>query len=576
MAFGAGHRRKNGNSHYKHSNSFQPSKIIYKMYQAKHHLTILRKAENDDNHPLFMRKVNELDSYFKVAGARDDPEYLAKLRQGNREWRTFHIRTQIEHYVQMIDFEKGALAASNLSKSEIVNSLNTAKSWARKNYKKKFIDSEFYQVEQIANRYASEPKKADLVSKAKPAKIVVASTPLASRKRRASTPDHTGKRVNDSSSPQSDSPKNLTVPAIAKSVTPNKTWVTPRNSRKRVAESSPEISPNSTNLRDSKKSNLSESPNSTTSSPSQNDSDLDFGFGSRFRVLENNPDVASSSDDNQDVATPSDNKRKKDDNSSPTSPKITPKRGRRNDLISNESSPQLHQAQLPISNEDSPQPHPSQLPPKRIAEFNYTRPSNKIQFRTSGKVQWFKSLNNVRGKEIVNVWEIPKISKPNVIIGTSNFRRVENVDRDDVQIISYSGLKFDHLNKLLEGFKYGKKSKRPGMQPAHLTIMAGINDMNLQFRTLKSSVSRTYFAAKRQFPDSKISFCLVPMNKPKFTLKQCQTIDGLNKEIESFCKSHKIKCIPKISNFEVDPADPIHWTPTCADNTINHILGHLN
>ena len=139
-------------------------------------------------------------------------------------------------------------------------------------------------------------------------------------------------------------------------------------------------------------------------------------------------------------------------------------------------------------------------------------------------------------------------------------------------------MKIDQLIRLIDDFAYGPDSNNPGMQPSHVITMAGINDMYMSKTTNKVNISRLYSALKRQFPNSKISFCLVPMIKTAFTDKQYETIQDLNREIQSFCDKNALNCIPKLpkEDFETDPADPIHWTPACANKTFEHIMNHLN
>ena len=154
------HNRRNGEIHPKPNTVlFQPPKILFRMYQAHHHLKILRLAETNDDHPLYMGKVKELDNdYFKVAGANDDLAFLEDTKRANRIWRNTQIQNQIRHYERMIEFEKGALSAAKLSKFEMNQNLNTANLWARKNFRKKFNASEFSEVERIAATYVSASK----------------------------------------------------------------------------------------------------------------------------------------------------------------------------------------------------------------------------------------------------------------------------------------------------------------------------------------------------------------------------------------------------------------------------------
>ena len=522
MAPGNRNRREHGVSHHTETRGgFQPAKILFRIFQAVHHLMILRKAETDNEHPLFMKKVKELDSgYFKVAGAQDDPIFLADIKQGNREWRKFHIQSQIRHYERMIDFEKGALSACNLSKFEMSTHMNTAKLWARKNFRKKFNVAEFAKVEQIAQQYVSIPKvqtetrlEANATVRTQPTDT--RSTPRVARKRRASTPSQDGKRQKDSESPRSTSLERQSVTSAPKTLQKD-AWVTPRGNRKRRPESSPETSP--TSNRDSKLRKGESTPARTVSpvlrdntSPKAPHLDVDFGFGSRFRPL----DTESNTD------TPSGSKRKKGADASPTSPQTESKRGRQEHALNNESSPPLRPVRTSAKENGASRTSFSQ---NKHVPFQNKRPSNKIPFKTSEKVGCYMKLNcKIRGKKVIDHWDIPKIQKPILVLGTSNFRRIENVDRDDVQILSYGGMKFDHQLKMLDAFKFGPKSHFPGMKPTHVTIMAGLNDMDLAKCTNRSKISRTYSAAKKQFPESQISFCQVPMQKNMFTKPQCET-----------------------------------------------------
>ena len=605
------HNRRYGESRPKPNKGiFQPPKILFRMYQAHHHLKILRLAEENDDHPLFMGKVKELDNnYFKVAGASDDHTFLADTRRANRVWRNTQIQNQIRHYERMIEFEKGALSAGKLSKFEMNQNLNTANLWARKNFRKKFNSAEFSKVERIAATYISDVKGdttplAQRPTKTRPTDTGKSSTPRIPRKRPTSAP--TGE---------------------------DDSWKTPRPTRKRLPESSPETSPTyNHNAKQRKGDSVRVRPGSPSCGSMSAAANIDFGlgpgqeFGSRFRALENV----------SDVTTPSGAKRKRPVGASPTSPNTPFKKGRQERTGNNESSPSVRPVRASAKNKNSSQTSPSQKqnlvfedrrysvgvsptapntpskkdrqectenndsspsgrPVRASAKNKYSsqtspsqkqnivfedrRQSRKIPFKTSKKVEYFPKLaDKVKGKKVVDHWQIPKITKPVLALGTSNFNRIENVDRDDAQIISYSGMKFDHLIKMLDSFKFGPESQTPGMQPAHVVFMAGLNDMRLSKCTNKTNISRLYSAARKQFPNSKISFCQVPMKKNKFTNTECETIDDLNCEIKIFCERHKVNCIPKIpfSDFEVDPADPIHWTPKCADKTIKHIFDNLN
>ena len=566
----------------------RPTKIIYSLYQAAHHLVTMKAAQNDPAYPVFMSKVNELDRFFKVAGAQDDPEFTKSMKETNRLWRELQIENQVAHYKRMVDFYKGALSSCKLSEADMRSHLQTAKLWAQKNYKRKYKDSEFKQVLDMALTHVDRPRQGEdlnIIDRPRQGDKLV-SVPVSVR------------------------------PSQGNSTT-NGEWVTPRPNKRKAAES-PEVSPSQNHSQKTLR------PSPSTMAPEQTSpaGEIDFGQGSRFRPLEQLPEPPTPTS----VAGSRGDKRKKEGNLSPTSPS-TPKRSRQEKRGSDGSSPTLpvpkgHRQSadeiltsppasprvqttpedlsaaptpskdprvVPTSSDGpsisppvEPRPTPAGTTPGATtrSQASTTPPRwKKIPFKTSQKVTCFMSLGNIKGKNITNHWKLPRLTKSTVAIGTSNFRRIENIDRDDVEVFSFSGMKLGQLAKVLDDYQYGPTSRYPGIQPTNVILMAGLNDMKLSKITNKTNISRVYSAARRQFPESKISFCLVPIMKGKFSTSDYATIADLNNEIEIFCRNHtKVQYIPRIAikEFDVDPADPIHWTPECADKTIKHILKHLN
>ena len=145
-----GHPRHNGID-------LHPVKMLFRLFQAIHHLIILRNAESDPAHPLFMNMVDHDSKHrFKVAGAHNDPIFLSDTWNTNLRCRNEHIQNQIRHHERVISFEKGAISASKISKSDMTKNLNTANMWAKRHYGKKFKIAEFSEVERIANTLTTE------------------------------------------------------------------------------------------------------------------------------------------------------------------------------------------------------------------------------------------------------------------------------------------------------------------------------------------------------------------------------------------------------------------------------------
>ena len=542
-------RKHSQRKHATKQSDMSPVKILFRIFQAMHHLIVFRKADSDPDHPLLMNYVSNMSSVLKVAGAYRNPDFQAKMKKCNLDWRNGQIKNVIDHYQHQISFEQGALTALNISKEAMKKHLKSARQWAKRHFQKKYNDSEFSKVETFAYKLTKEATPTDKDERSESAQVT----------------NQGGARPKDLKSP-SPAPPRSQKPETTRPQ-PTGEYATPRNSRKRRPEASPEISP--ADSRDSKQQRgdpLSPrgdplSPHVKTA-PASTKSAIDFGFGSRFRPLAT--DV--------DVVTPSSVKRKKGATASPSSPDTTPKRGRQDQNTNNGGSPSLHPVWASAKGGDASR---TPLSPKENVSFEERSKSKAMKFKTSDKVTCFDKLPlGTKGKKVTEYWQIPKVTKPILIIGTSNLKRIENVERNDAQILSYSGLKLGQLERMLNNFQHGNTSNNPGMKPAHVIIMAGICDMNLKFRTNKGNISKIYSAINRQFTGCKVSFCQIPMKENLFTHEQSKSIRDLNEAIQHFCKDEH-NCIPVIEDFEVDPAEPIHWTPKCADRIIKHIFDHL-
>ena len=250
--------------------------------------------------------------------------------------------------------------------------------------------------------------------------------------------------------------------------------------------------------------------------------------------------------------------------------KSTPKRKR-----GPPSSPEAS----PVDTHTPKRPRPStyaekiKSPPAKTKLFAKTQKSSPSVIKFGP----FKKVN--KDTRFHEVWQIPKLTKDILVLGDSNLARISFVKRRDAHVISYSGLKFDSLLKLLQNFQHGSKSSNPGVQPSQVIFAVGINDRGLSDSTNAVNLKKVFNEAKRQFPNSKISFYSTPFdNRLKPECKK--TIENLNKAIEELCGKEKLNCIPKVprARFNTSSTDNshIHWTEDCANATIEHILNHLN
>ena len=180
------------------------------------------------------------------------------------------------------------------------------------------------------------------------------------------------------------------------------------------------------------------------------------------------------------------------------------------------------------------------------------------------------------GQNIHKHWFIPKITKPILILGTSNLSRIEQVRRTDVQVVSYPGLQLSHLLKIL--MAYSPNPRDPGMKPTKIVISAGINDRGFAPTTNETNMKKVVNRLRDLFPESKI-FIAQHRYSDKLTTSEKNTLDKLNENIVLTCSNKSnVDFIPPIprSAFQIGPNDHIHWTATCANFTCHHYLRHLN
>lgn len=257
----------------------------------------------------------------------------------------------------------------------------------------------------------------------------------------------------------------------------------------------------------------------------------------------------------------------------------TPAQSRKRDRPA--SSPDSSPTQLQTPKKTRPTPSSSYSNVAASPPFGPN--ANKPKLNKPQAVNRFPRLPpRQRGEKVSSLlatWEIPKIAKNILVLGTSNLSRISFVKRRDAQILSYPGLKMDYLLKLLSNFKFGPASAAPGLKPTHVVISVGLNDRLLAPTTNEVNIRKVLNEAKRQFPGSKISFHQIRFNS-KLPANQIETIRKFNDAIERISRSEGLKFIPGIplNKFATDPKDKtnIHWSEDCANRTIEHIFDHLN
>ena len=424
-----------------------PAKVLFGLYQCLHHLSILAgNAETGKDKP-FSRKAAELDRFFRPA--LPDRHVFDQIKKANLEWAQKQRENLSAHYRWKVDSLLGCISAWRLTKSDLRQHLNMTKTWAQKNFGRKFKTSVFNDVDKMVQNFTIS--------------------------------EHTAKESAPSQEQRSSSSsQNLPKKSV--------TGTTSTPSRKRGRPSSADSPPGQTQKR-----SCTANVNGSKSPPSR-------------------PHSAA-------MATYADTTK-----SPPSRPKNVTKR----------------------------------IPHSTVTRFP-------------------RLTKDQRGSRIHSAWEIPKVVKDILILGTSNLSRIPFVNRRDAQICSYPGLKLAEMHKLLCGFKFGPGSTDPGMKLKHVVFSVGLNDRSCAASTNEVNLKKVLNEAKRQFPGSKISFYQAPFDE-RLHQKEIDTVRTFNGAMQTICDKEGMLCIPKVprNKFATERHDPIHWTGDCALATLDHIFDHLN
>ena len=250
------------------------------------------------------------------------------------------------------------------------------------------------------------------------------------------------------------------------------------------------------------------------------------------------------------------------------------------------STPANNRKRERLASSPETSPSQSQTPKKPRTSSTYANVAssppfgpnaNKPNFSRSPAVHRFPKLGKKKGQEVLSIWEIPKLTKDILVLGTSNLSRISFVKRRDVQILSYPGLSLHYLLKILASFKFGPGSPAPGLKPSHVVLSVGLNDRTGAPSTNETNIKKVLIETEKQFPGSKISVCQIRYSSD-LPAKEINAIKQMNACFQKECEARGMKFIPGVPfrKFAVHPKDNIHWTENCANSTIEHIFDHLN
>ena len=444
-----------------------PAKILYKILQVLHHLSLLRDPDGTGcSTRAFSQKVYELNSFIRPA--LPNLGVFEALERVNKTWATSVTRVLIDHYSTQLSFLKGVIKPWRISNAERVLYRNKAHGWARQQFGKKIKNETFKELDKILDTFCLPIQNSHNAR--------VEKAPVDPKQASEATQKHQSAESGTGERPC------LPTPTKRKAKSP------PCHDQELKRMRSPRKS-----LRNLTAPNPKEKP-----APKPSCSNSYAGAAAKATTF--------------------------------VQPRPPPARN----LFKN-MSPSVHR---------------------------YENISAELK----------------RGQQIHRYWEIPKVVKDILILGTSNLSRITKVDRHDAQIASYPGFKLDHLLRLLQGFKYGPGSKDPGLKPSKVVIVAGLNDRTNAQSTNETNLKKVLNKLAECFPGSKI-LVLQHRFSSDLVLREQSTILKLNEAIALSCsKKEGIDFIPPIplEKFQVSSNDHIHWLPNCANFTLQHIFQHLN
>ena len=592
---------------------FAAVKACNLIFKAIHHLILTNLAISGE-HNMFKKKVNELDSFFKVSGQEKDQTFLANKRQINIQWRTAHLENQKEHFERMLSTEAEVLSKMKLSKGKLKPFLEQGAEWARNSLGKKFSKTDFDQGSAKIYQQASEQANSGNQPAAPAATANTPAPILNPAQRKNPNPglkpaDFLAQRPNVFAKKQ-EVPRSNAHRDTANTSTPSK----------RRAEDSPNASP--IDNRGSKKPHQDvESPppptpprgptpspsenippanftpppphqistEKTVFPPAQNEPSTSNVTGSRFSVLQVEPEPfptlqesveqskkppRRSSPKNYNQSRIPKPKRKRSDNQgSPSTPpsetgEITPKRAAQTGRANSDASPILRNATGS---------------PNGDTQADAASPGRNTNFSTAPQIKVFPRLNGARGASIKQKWKIPKLTKKTLIIGDENLQRIEKIDDPDTQILSYPELKYSNLKLILDARKnlveaYKRdphQNESPGTKPDKVVFLVGHHDKHMEASSFHSNLGAIKPILLNQFGGSQIYFCQVRSSADERHIQNC------NDTVEKFCKKQPdgtwtfLPCLPD-DIFETDPSRPTLWTPDCAQKVASQIFDRLN
>lgn len=156
------------------------------------------------------------------------------------------------------------------------------------------------------------------------------------------------------------------------------------------------------------------------------------------------------------------------------------------------------------------------------------------------------------------------VRKKWLFIGDSNLARMPHFEHQDLQIDSYPGATFRHIEAVI-------KKTTAATDVEHVVLSLGINSrtQNAKDTTVKQ-MQAALRAAKQTFPAAQIWVPVINFSGSLLP-KERSNLNTLNAHISA--NILHIPALPR-SDFQTEP-DNIHWTRATAESMLQHWLAHL-
>ncbi|XP_073669419.1 uncharacterized protein [Paramisgurnus dabryanus] len=508
------------------------TKKYFKLLQAIHHSEILLKSVSENFYPPGMyRQVNKLTAFIKPSSP--NPETLEKVKQNTTLWMNQNMTILREHY--------DAVIATGLQNIGVYNdkAFEKAVSWSRMRYKRKFTESSVETLKSMVQKPVSDVPSASLDS----FPLLTRPSRLSRRKTYASA--LTGdakmqiietKRLSEGNIQQLNIPMQEDVSARA--TEPNVVLPAPPGVNLALIQVHRAASPQP---RRDETENI-ESETSETQGKVEIEPQKRIQQGSVYKgelQICTNLDVSSS------VAHVSSQVPRTTVGETPVT--VNKKQEGERQMMTGDMTREMSLGIKPQSESLSHTPVMSPLggpaPSVRQEPVRHRRTNRKI----------FD-------------WEI-SINKKVVIMGDSNLSRVPFFTHADVQIDSFPGATFYHINGVLEKLS-------PQLFTEVVVLSVGLNNCLARQETTTSckQLQQLLRTCRLKFPNAQVFVPLI--NFADALEKDVQLLIGkLNVFIEKKCQF-----LPDLNKllFCTEPRDLIHWTPKTATNILEFWLDQLN